>query len=157
MNNLLKLLALSCLYIPQAWAQITVSEPWVRATVPQQKSTGAFMQIASAADARLISVSSPVAQAEIHEMSMQGDVMRMRQIAGLDIPANKPVQLKPGSYHLMLVGLTKPIAEGDSVPLTLVFVGKDKKRQTVEVQAPAKALTTPTSAPAKGHEHHHHH
>ena len=106
----------------------------------QQMPTGAFMQIRSDQATRLVEVSSPVAKTvQIHEMSMQGDVMKMRAIKGLDVPANKPVELKPGSYHIMLLDLTAQIKAGDSVPLTLVFEGADKKRETVNVNATARS------------------
>lgn len=123
-----------------SFAQITVTDPWVRATVPAQKATGAFMQLSSKIDTRLIAVSSPVARAEIHEMAMKDNVMRMRQIAALDLPAGKTVALKPGSYHVMFFDLKNPIKEGDVVPLTLVFEDKDKKRETLELKVPARAL-----------------
>lgn len=137
----------------QALAQVTVSQPWVRATVAQQKATGAFFQLKSVGDSRLVEVRSAVAGvAEIHEMSMEGGVMRMRPLAdGLALPAGQSVELKPGGYHVMLLALKKPIAAGDAVPLTLVFEGRDKKRETVEVQAEARALGS--AAPASEHKH----
>ncbi|MET0520269.1 MAG: copper chaperone PCu(A)C [Burkholderiaceae bacterium] len=140
-----------------ASAQVTVSQPWVRATVAQQKATGAFFQLKAASDSRLIEVSSPAAGvAEIHEMSMDGGVMRMRALAGgLPLPAGQAVELKPGGYHVMLMDLKKPIAAGESLPLTLVFEGRDKKRQTVEVQAEVRQLGTAAGASAAAAEHKH--
>jgi periplasmic copper chaperone A len=125
-----------------AQAQTTVKEPWVRATVPQQKASGLFAQIISAQGGRLVSVASPVAGVvEIHEMSMDGDVMKMRALSnGLDLPAGKLVELKPGGYHVMLLDLKRQLKAGDTVPLTLVVEGADKKRETVLVQAPVRAL-----------------
>lgn len=123
-----------------SFAQVTVTDPWVRATVPAQKDTGAFMQLNSKTDARLVAVSSPLARAEIHEMAMQDNIMRMRQIPALDLPAGKTVTLKPGSYHVMFFDLKNPIREGDAVPLTLVFEHKDKKRETLELKVPTRAL-----------------
>ena len=135
-------------------AQVAVKEPWVRATVPAQKSTGAFMQINSPADTRLVSVSSPVAGvAEIHEMKMENNVMKMRAIPGIAVPAGKPVELKPGGYHVMLMDLKEQVKEGATVPVTLVFEGKDKKRETVEVKAPVR----PLAGAAKKDEHKHDH
>lgn len=134
------LFALAAVASAHAWAGVTVQDPWVRATMSQQMPTGAFMQIRSDQATRLVEVSSPVAKtAQIHEMSMQGDVMKMRAIKGLDVPANKPVELKPGSYHIMLLDLNAQIKAGDSVPLTLVFEGADKKRETVTVNATARS------------------
>ena len=136
-------------------AQVTVKDPWVRATVSQQKATGAFMQITSAQDARLVEAKSPVAGVvEVHEMSMEKDVMKMRAIPELALPAGKAVELKPGGYHVMLMDLKQQMKEGGTVPLTLVIEGKDKKRSTVEVKASIKPLTT--AAPAKmDHQHKH--
>jgi len=139
-----------------AHAQVTVKDAWVRATVPQQKATGAFMQLSAAKDTRLVSASSPVTPVvEVHEMAMQDNVMRMRQIAALDLPAGKAVELKPGGYHVMLLDLKQQVKEGDTVPLTLVFEGKDGKRETVEVKAPVRALNA-SAQPAAGHGGHKH-
>jgi hypothetical protein len=124
-------------------AQVTVKDPWVRATVAQQKATGAFMQITSVQDSRLVEVKSPVAGVvEVHEMTMDKDVMKMRAIKGLDLPAGKSVELKPGGYHVMLMDLKQQMKDGDSVPVTLVIEGKDKKRSTIEVKAPVRPLAS---------------
>ncbi len=124
-----------------AQAQTMIKEAWVRGTVAQQKASGAFMQITSAQGGKLLSVSTPVAGvAEIHEMAMQGDTMRMRAVPSLELPAGKPVELKPGGFHLMLMDLKAQLKAGDTVPLTLVVEGKDGKRETLEVKAPVRAL-----------------
>ncbi len=134
-------------------AQVTVKDPWVRATVSAQKATGAFMQITSTQDARLVEASSPVAGVvEVHEMVMEKDVMKMRAVKGLDLPAGKTVELKPGGYHVMLMDLKQQMKEGDTVPVTLVIEGKDKKRSTIEVKAPVKPLATASKAAAE-HKH----
>ncbi len=139
-----------------ASAQVTVKDPWVRATVSQQKATGAFMQLTSAQDTRLVEAKSPVAGVvEVHEMSMEKDVMKMRAIAGLDLPAGKTVELKPGGYHVMLMDLKQQMKDGDTVPLTLVVEGKDKKRSTIEVKATVKPLTTAAPASKMDHQHKH--
>lgn len=133
--------ALLTLITAPAMADITVKDPWVRATVPQQKATGAFMQITAPKAARLVEASSPVAGVtEIHEMTMDKDIMRMRAIPGIDLPAGKAVELKPGGYHVMLMDLKAPITEGQDVPVTLVIEGADKKRETVVIKATARAL-----------------
>ena len=130
-----------------AQAQVSVKDPWVRATVSQQKATGAFMQITSTQDARLVEAKSSVAGVvEVHEMTMEKDVMKMRAVPGLDLPAGKAVELKPGGYHVMLMDLKQQMKEGDTVPLTLVIEGKDKKRSTIEVKAPVKPLAAATPA-----------
>jgi len=134
-------------------AQVTVDEPWVRATVASQKATGAFMQLRSPANTRLVAAKSSVANiVEIHEMAMVGDMMKMRAIPGIDVPAGKAVELKPGGYHVMLIDLKDQIKAGDTVPITLVFEGADKKQQTVEIKAPARPLNT-TSAGHNMHKH----
>ena len=135
-----------------ALAQVTVREPWVRATVAQQKATGAFMQVVSAAGGRLVSASSPVAGVvEIHEMAMDGNVMKMRAIAGLDLPAGKAVELKSGGHHVMLMDLKQALQAGQSVPITLVVEGAGGKRETVQISATVRPLA---SAPAHaGHKH----
>jgi copper(I)-binding protein len=138
-----------------AWAQTTVAEPWVRAAQAPQKATGAFMHITSATGAKLVAASSPVANiVEIHEMKMDGDVMRMAPIASLDLPAGKPVVLRPGSYHIMLIDLKQPLKAGDSVPLTLSIEGADKKKETVNVQATVKAMGMASGASGPQHGHH---
>lgn len=131
-----------------AQAQVTVKDAWVRATVPQQKATGAFMQLQSAQEAKLVSVQSSVAGvAQVHEMAMDGGVMKMRAVPSLALPAGKAVDLQPGGYHVMLMDLKNPIKDGDTVPVTLVFEGKDGKRQSVELKVPAHK----TAAPAMNH------
>ncbi|MCV2219375.1 copper chaperone PCu(A)C [Thauera sp. Sel9] len=124
-----------------ALAQVEVAEPWVRATVAQQKATGAFMRLTAARDARLVEARSPVAGVvEIHEMKMEGDVMKMNAIAALDLPAGKAVELKPGGYHVMLLDLHAQVKEGEMVPLTLVVEDRDGRREQIEVQAPVRPL-----------------
>lgn len=126
-----------------AQTQVEVKDAWVRATVQQQKTTGAFMQLNAKQDARLVEVRAPIASTvEIHQMSMENNVMRMRAVAGIDLPAGKSVELKPGGYHIMLINLKQQIKDGDLVPVTLVVEGKDKKRQTIELQVPARPLNS---------------
>lgn len=124
-----------------AFAQVQIKDPWVRGTVAQQSATGAFMQIQSASDAKLVKATSPVAGVvEVHEMAMEGNIMKMRAVqGGLDLPAGKAVDLKPGGYHIMLMDLKKTLTAGETVPLTLTVEGKDKKVETLQVQAPVKA------------------
>ena len=118
-------------------AQVTVKDPWVRATVSAQKATGAFMQITSAQDARLVEAKSPVAGVvEVHEMVMEKDVMKMRAIKGLDLPAGKTVELKPGGYHVMLIGLTRDLAVGEKFPVTLEFASGATLQVEAEVRQP---------------------
>jgi len=141
MNKKLLMSAVLALLGLQAHAQVTVDKAWVRATVAQQKATGAFFQLRSAADARLVEVRSGVAGvAEIHEMAMDGDTMKMRAISGIDLPAGQLVEFKPGGFHVMLMDLKKPVSAGEQLPLTLVFETKDKKRQSIEIKAEVRKL-----------------
>lgn len=124
-----------------AWAaNISVTDAWARATMSGQPVSGAYMRIQADADARLVGVSSSVVpRVEVHEMSMDGGVMRMREVKTIDLPKGKTVSLQPGGFHLMLMNLKKPIAAGDVIPLTLT-VESGGKRQTVEVKAEARAM-----------------
>lgn len=124
------------------WAQsVKVEEPWVRGTVATQKATGAFMRLTADKNARLVSASSPVAGVvEIHEMAMVDNVMKMRQIPGLDLPAGRTTDLKPGGYHVMLMDLKAPLKDGDTVELNLVVEGKDGKKENLALKVPVKAM-----------------
>jgi len=119
---------------------VKVDDAWVRATVAPQKATGAFMQLTAAKPVKVIAASSPLASmVEIHEMKMEDGVMKMRAVEALPLPAGQAVALKPGSYHVMLMGLKAPIKAGDTVPLTLTVEGEDKQRTAVEIKAEARA------------------
>jgi hypothetical protein len=136
-------LAALCLSV-SASAQTTVKDAWVRGTVAQQKATGAFFSITAARGGKLVSAASPVAGVvEIHEMSMDGGVMKMRALpGGLDLPAGKVVELKPGGYHVMLMDLKTALKAGQAVDLLLVVEGADGKKETIAVKAPVRALGT---------------
>lgn len=120
-----------------ASAQIKVENAWVRATVPGQQATGAFMKITSTEPVKLISVATPAANInEIHEMKMEAGVMKMRaHLGGLDIPARKVVELKSGGYHVMMMDLTQTIKTGQTVPLELQFADAKGLKRTVLVNA----------------------
>ncbi|MEO7400821.1 MAG: copper chaperone PCu(A)C [Polaromonas sp.] len=123
---------------------VDVSGAWARATVPGQKGTGAFMSITARDGASLVGVSSPVAGvAEVHEMKMEGDIMKMRAVPVLDLPAGQTVQLKAGGYHLMLMELKQPLPKGSKLPLTLHF--KDAKGAESQLE-----LTLPVATVAPG-------
>ena len=112
---------------------ITVDKPWIRATAPGQTVSGAFMTLVnnSATDYSLNSVSySGASVVEIHETSMVDGVMRMRKVNHVDIPANGSAELKPGSFHIMLIGLEKAMEAGTIETLTLTF--SDESQKTVE-------------------------
>ena len=122
------------------FAQVKVDGAWARATVQGQKATGAFMKLTAPQATRLVAVSTPVAGvAEIHEMKMDGGVMKMRALPALDLPAKQAVELKPGSYHLMLMDLKAPLMKDGNLALTLTF--KDAKG--VETQ---QQITVPVSS-----------
>lgn len=144
------------------WAQtVEVKDAWARATVQGQKASGAFMKITAKEGATLVGVSSPLAGvAEVHEMKMDDDVMKMRALdAGLALPAGKAVELKPGGYHVMLMDLKLPLLKDTTIPLTLTF--KDAKgaltkqvlKVPVSTMAPGSAAA-PAGSPPKG-EHKH--
>ncbi len=144
-----------------SWAQaqnVEVQNAWARATVQGQKASGAFMTLTAQTPGRLVSVSSPVAGvAEVHEMKMEGDVMKMRALAnGLELPAGKPVELKPGGYHVMLMDLKLPLQKDTTIPVTLVF--KDAKgvetKKELKLPVSQTAPTGAAAAPAHGaHKH----
>ncbi|MET3119537.1 copper(I)-binding protein [Undibacterium sp. GrIS 1.8] len=129
-----------------AQAEVTIKDAWVRATVPQQKATGAFMQIQSSSDVHIVEIQTTAAGiAEIHEMKTENNVMRMRAVPQLDLLAGKLLELKPGGFHVMLMDLKAQIKEGDIIPLTIIVEGKDKKREVIEVKAKARALNAAQS------------
>lgn len=125
-----------------AQVQVSVSDPWIRATVPAQKATGAFMQLQSAAPVRLLGVQTEVAgRAELHEMAMVGQTMRMRRVESIELPAGKPVNLASGGYHVMLMDLKRQLKEGEKVDLTLTVQDAAGKRQDVKLSVPVRPLT----------------
>ena len=122
-----------------AHAQVTVDKPWIRTTVAQQTTTAAYLTITSAKGGKLVSASSPAAASvDVHEMKMDGDMMKMRAVDTLALPAGQPVELKPNGLHIMLTGLKAPVKAGDVVPLKLVVEDAKGKRETVDVKATAK-------------------
>jgi len=126
-----------------AQAQVKVESAWVRGTVGAQKTTGAYLQITSPQGGSLVGAeSASAAIVEVHEMRMEQNVMRMRAIPRLELPAGKTVELKPGGYHIMLIDLKQPLKKGDSVPLKLKIEGKDKATTVVEVKAEVREATS---------------
>lgn len=121
----------------QSKGDLEIEKPWARATAPGAAVGGGYLVIRNkgAAGDRLVGVSSPVsARVEIHEMAMEKDTMRMREVKGVDVPAKKSVEFKPGGYHLMLIELKAPLKQGDKVPVTLRFekAGEVKTELVVE-------------------------
>lgn len=135
-------LALTLAAHAQRSADIDVKSAWARPTVAGQMGTGAFMQLTSRDGARLLGASSDVAGVvEIHEMAMEGNVMRMRPIRTLDLPAGGTVELKPGGHHMMLMDLKRPLAVGEKIKVELRLETRDKKlvTQPIEVEIRPRA------------------
>lgn len=123
----------ACVRAAQPVAEVT--DAWVRATVPGQQVAGAYLKIRSARAAKLVGVKSAVAKsAEIHSMSNDGGVMRMRKLDGLALPAGERVALEPGRNHIMLLDIKRQLQPGEKIPLTLI-VSQGGKNQTVKVEA----------------------
>jgi copper(I)-binding protein len=119
--------------------QIKVENPYTRATVAGQKVAGGFMKIENkgAAD-QLISASSPIAaEMQLHTMSMEGNVMKMREVKAIDVPANGSVDLKPGGLHLMFMDIKAPLKAGESVPVKLKF----QKAGEIEIKVPVREMS----------------
>ena len=130
-------------------APVKVEGAWARATVQGQKGTGAFMSITAKDATQLVGVTSPVAGvAEVHEMKMEGDVMKMRALPSLDLPAGKKVDLKPGGYHVMLMDLKAPLAKDSTIPVTLLFKDAKGVQSKLELKLPV-ATTVPGAADHK--------
>lgn len=150
-------LILTCLAAPASAQVASIKDPWVRATAPRQKSTSAYMEITASRAARLVEASSSVAGiVEIHEMRMDKDMMRMRAVPALDLPAGQPVTLEPGGYHIMLMDLKVQIKDGDKVPITLVIELRNGARQTVDLTAsvrPLQASSSHGTTHGKSHSH----
>jgi len=134
-------------------APVQVKGDWVRAAVAGQSGTGAFMQLTAPKGARLVGVSTPVAgTAEVHEMKMEGDVMKMRALPdGLELPAHKAVELKPGGYHIMLTQLKQPLAAGTTIPMTLHL--KDDTGAPVDMGLQVPVMSAAPMAGAAMHKH----
>lgn len=155
-RTLFAALALAALAVPALAHDITfgaleLNAPFARATLPNAPVGGGFLTIVNTGqgDDRLVSVSVDFAkQAQIHEMAMEGDVMKMRQLPdGLVIPAGATVTLVPGGYHLMFMGLSQPLVEGETVPVTLTF----EKAGTVTIDLHILAAAADAPAATMGH------
>ena len=157
MKQLVLSLALSgaCLGLAQAQT-VQVQEPWARATVAGQKASGAFMQLTANGNMKLVGVKSPVAGVtEIHEMKMDGNTMKMSAIASLALPTGKMVELRPGSYHVMLMDLKEPLKADSKVSLTLTFENDKGQKTEVPLEVPVRAMGGPAKAQERHHEHKH--
>ncbi|MDE2594864.1 MAG: copper chaperone PCu(A)C [Burkholderiales bacterium] len=134
---------------------VQVEGAWIRATVKGQSATGGFMDLTSSQALTLVGFETNVAKhAELHEMAMEGDVMRMRALDALPLPAGATVSLKPGAHHLMLTDLKRPLSEGETVSLTLLLKGADGQVRKQTVSVPVKAMHM--AHPHSDHEQHAH-
>jgi len=124
-----------------ASAQVTVENAWARATVPGQKVAAVYLEIRSDEPAKLIGVrSSAASSAEIHSMSNDGGVMKMRQLKSIDLPAGQTVRLAPNGNHIMLQDIKQPLQPGTRVPVVLIVEQKGKKKW-IQVQAEVRPVT----------------
>lgn len=133
-----------------ALAQVSVSGAWARPTVQGQMGTGAFMTLTAKDGARVVGAASPVAGVvEIHEMKMEGNVMKMRAVDALELPAGKAVELKPGGYHMMLLDLKQALKPGETIPLSLRIETHDRKLVTLPVEVEVARSAPPASGSHK--------
>lgn len=140
--------------LAQAPAPVKVEGAWIRATVPGQSGTGGFMTLTASEPLSLVGVASPVAGVgEVHEMKMEGDVMKMRAMPALELPAGKPVTLKPGGYHLMLMELKAPLKVDTQIPVTLQLRDAKGQVRTMDLTIPV-AAKAPGGMAAGGHQKH---
>ena len=129
---------------------VQVKDAWVRAMVAGQQSTGAYLTVTAKTATRLVGITSAVAGvAEVHEMKMEGDIMRMRAVPVLELPAGKSVRFKPGGHHVMLMDLEQPLRQGGTVPLTLFFKDAQGIESQMDLMLPV-AAAAPGAAPAAG-------
>ncbi len=119
-------------------AGVTVTNVWAKSTAPGQNVAAAYLDVVSSTPAALVRAESPAAKlVELHEMKMEGQVMKMRAVPKIDLPAGKEVKLEPGGLHVMLIDIKQPLKVGEKVPLTLVFEA-DGKTEKVNVDAQVK-------------------
>ncbi len=146
---LFALLAIPALALDYKLGAIEINHPWTRATPPTAQAGGGFLLLTNTGTTpdRLIAVKSPAAdKVEIHEMKMDGNVMRMRELdKGVELPPGATVELKPGGFHIMFMGLKAPFAKDKKVPLTLVF----EKAGSIDVELPVEAMGAGAPTPPK--------
>jgi len=137
-------------------AEIKVENVWSRATAPGQDVGSVYLTITSKHQAKLIAVSSKVSKSgELHHMVMADGMMKMREVEGIDLPADKQVNLGESGYHLMLVGLKAPLMVGEKIPLTLIIRLDNKRVKQVNTMVEVKSLTTIKTIHEDEHKHSH--
>ena len=134
------LLAAPAAVLAQAAVPVTVQGAWARTIVPGQQSSGAYMTLTAREPLTLLGADTPAADiVEIHQMKMEGDIMKMRAAESLPLPAGKPVQLAPGGFHFMLMDLKDPFRAGTQIPITLRFRDGKGKVRTLPLRVPVQA------------------
>jgi len=130
-----------------AWAQLTVENPWARPTTPNAKLAAAYLTIVNAGAAdRLVGAGSPAAaRVEMHVTLKDGEILRMREVKELKVPARGKLELKPAGAHLMFVDIKGPFKRGEKVPVTLKFENAGEVK--------AELLVGQQPAPAEHHKH----
>lgn len=124
-------------------AQVKVDRAWARPTVTGQQGGGGFLRLSSVSGDRLVGGSTPLAERfELHSMAMKGDVMEMRQVDAIELPAGQTVELKPGGLHVMFIGLKQPLVLGSKVPVTLKFEKAGEVKIDFDVMPRPPAATT---------------
>ena len=134
---------------------IDIDHPSTRPTVAGQPVGGGFMTLVNkgAADRLLSATTAVAASVQMHSMSMDGNVMKMRQVDAIELPSGQTVELKPGSWHLMLMGLKAPLKAGDTFPMTLRFEKAGEVVVKVKVESPEPAKAQPQREPQHEHMH----
>jgi copper(I)-binding protein len=129
------------LIAPAVFAQsVKAANAWVRAPAPGQKTAGAYVDLTSDSNTALVAAGSPVAErAELHSMTMDGGIMRMRALPRIDLPAGQTVKLAPSGVHIMLVDLKQPLKPGDKVPLILSVQSSGSALTTLRIEAEVRA------------------
>jgi periplasmic copper chaperone A len=148
-------LAIACASAAVHAQNVDVKNAWARATVPGQKASGVFMTLTAKDGSKLVGVASPAAAVvEVHEMKMDGDVMKMRAVPnGLELPPGKSVEFSPGGYHIMLMDLKAALPKDSSIPLTLVFQDAKGVQSRIVLTVPVAASSPDGKSAMDSHKH----
>lgn len=136
-------------------APLHVTGAWARATVPGQGGSGAYMTLTARQDLKLVGVATPAANvAQIHDMKLDGDTMRMHALPALPLPANQSVTLAPGGKHLMLMDLKQVLTAGSTLQIELKLQDAAGQALTQTVDVPVRQNAPDGAAPPAAHGHH---